>query len=307
MSDGHGGPGAGGGSGIETGIAAIAVAALTAVAADLMTPYGPVVLTLAATFGVGALLAGVLSLLPPLTGLLRPVAGFALMNALACGVMIGLWYVAPRPAVIERGVIATLAPFGRTLQSIMVTDKSGHAPPVAPVEPQVSAAERALQEMTTGISSGDPAERVRAGVEALKAEDSALAAAAIDKLYRSGDPALRQLAVKRLLAIRRGARMPLLATAPTPEAQGFANALQGAGLTIRSLNETSGAFDGGLCAPSGMAGTVNRTGVTISARCRVGDADRNTVLLLQPTEDFRLVGDARNDAGESVKVDLPLM
>lgn len=307
MSDTHG-HGGGGGFSFSTVIAALICALVLAVAADLMTPYGPVVLTMAAVFGVLAAIAGVLSLLPPLTGLLRGVAGFALLNALACALFIGLWYVAPKPAAVERGVFATLVPFGDILQGVMVTPHPNGPPQVeTAATPALSPSEQAMQALATGLSSPDPAERLRAGVSVLTNEDDAVIAAAIDKLYRSNDPALRQIAVKRLLTMRRGARMPLLAVAATPDAQPFANALQGVGLTIRSLNETSGAFDGGLCAPTGMAGTVNRTGVTISARCKVGDADRNTVLVLQPTDDFRLIGDARNDAGQSVRVELPLM
>lgn len=307
MSDMHG-HGGGAGFSISTLIAALICAIVLAVAADLMTPYGPVVLTMAAVFGVLAAIAGVLSLLPPLTGLLRTVAGVALLNALACAVFIGLWYVAPKPAANERGVFATLVPFGDTLQSVLVTPHPKGPPRSDAAEaPALSPSELAMQELANGLASTDPAERVRAGVTVLAGQDDAVIAAAIDKLYRSNDPALRQIAVKRLLSMRRGARMPLLAVAATEDAQPFANALQGVGLTIRSLNETSGAFDGGLCAPTGMAGTVNRTGVTISARCKVGAEDRNTVLVLQPTDDFRLVGDARNDAGQSVKVELPLM
>jgi hypothetical protein len=307
MSDTHS-HGGGGGFSLSTAIAALISALVLAVAADLMTPYGPVVLTMAAVFGVLAAIAGVLSLLPPLTGLLRGVAGFALINALACALFVGLWYIAPKPAATERGVFATLAPFGDTLQGVMVTPYPKGPPQVeTAAAPVLSPSEQAMQALAMGLASADPAERVRAGVNVLGNDDDAVIAAAIDKLYRSNDPALRQLAVKRLLSMRRGARMPLLAVAATEDAQPFANALQGVGFTIRSLNETSGAFDGGLCAPTGMAGTVNRTGVTISARCKIGADDRNTVLVLQPTDDFRLVGEARNDAGQSVKVELPLM
>lgn len=301
MSDVHG---PGGGIGLGVSAAAAVTALLTASAADLMTPYGPVVLTLAMVFGAIAVLIGVLSLLPPLTGLLRPVAAFALVNAVACGAFVGLSYVAPKPAVVQQGVIATLLPFGQTVQSIVVAEETPVLETAA--EPQLSEAELAMQALATGLASADPAERLRAGVTVLANENEAVVAASIDKLYRTHDPALRQLAVKRLLLVRRGARMPLLAVAATEDAQPFANALQGVGLTIRSLNETSGAFDGGLCAPTGMAGTVNRAGVTIQARCKVGDVEHNTVLVLQPTDDFRLVGDARNDAGQSVKVELPL-
>ena len=314
MSDSHGGHGGGhaGGIGIGASIAGTVTALITAITADLLQPFGPFAMALTGVFGVVAVITILLSLLPPLSGLLRPLAGFAIVSAIAFGAVAGLQnFVAPKPAGPSRGFLSAVLPPAADVQALALKALT----PVedAPVEaavveaPKLTESQAAMQALTTGIGSTDPAERLRAGLDALASEDDAVVAASIDKLYRSNDPALRQIAVKRLLSMRRGARMPLLAVAPTPDAQPFANALQGVGLTIRSLNETSGAFDGGLCAPTGMAGTVNRTGVTLQARCKVGDAERITVLVLQPTDDFRLVGDARNDAGQSVKVELPLM
>lgn len=317
MSDDHGGHGRGGG-GISLGVSLAAglTALIGAVTADLLQPMGPVALALFAVFIVVGVLVFLLSLLPPLAGLLRPVAGFTLASALAFGAVTALmFHVAPQPSGHERGFLATAVPplAGLQKSALALLHQSvgaNEAPPFDPAAtpaPELSPAEKAMEALSNGLASPDPANRLRAGVEVLGNENDAVVAAAVDKLYRTNDPALRQLAVKRLLSMRRGARMPLLATASTPETQAFANALQGVGLTIRALNETSGAFDGGLCAPTGMAGTVNRTGVTIAARCKIGDGDHNTVLVLQPTDDFRLVGDARNDMGQSVKVELPLM
>lgn len=313
MSDDHGGHGYGGGIGIGASIAGTVTALITAVTADLLQPFGPFAMALTGVFGVVAVITILLSLLPPLTGLLRPLAGFAIVSAIAFGAVAGLQnFVAPKPAGPARGFLATMLPPAADVQALALDALTPEedAPvevAVAPATPTLTESQKAMQALTVGIASPDPAERLRAGLDAIASEDDAVVAASVDKLYRTNDPALRQIAVKRLLSMRRGARMPLIAIAPNPETQAFANALQGVGLTIRSLNETSGAFDGGLCAPTGMAGTVNRTGVTLQARCKVGDADRIAVVVLQPTDDFRLVGDARNDAGQSVKVELPLM
>ncbi len=312
MSDSHGG-----GLSIPVILGALICAGVTAILADLMTPYGPVALTLGIAFAGLTVLAGILSLLPPLSGILRPVATFALVNAIACGVMIGLWYVGPKPAVNERGVVATLLPFGKTAQTIVVRDPSMDVMPSAEPAATVAAAtttpatpltpvDEKQQALLTALASADPAVRLRGGMVALNERDPAVIAGVIDTLYRSPDPAVRQLAVKRLLTQRRGARMPLLAVAANADAQAFANALQGAGLTIRTINETSGVFDGTLCAP-GMSGAVNRGGVTISARCKTGATDGNTVLTLQATDDYKLVGEARNDQGQTAKVEAPLM
>ena len=56
-----------------------------------------------------------------------------------------------------------------------------------------------------------------------------------------------------------------------------------------------------------MAGAVNRSGVTISVRCKIGDAERNVVATLQPTDAYLLAGEARTDSGQSVRIELPLM
>lgn len=124
MSDSHGG-----GLSVPVILGALICAGVTAILADLMTPYGPVVLTLGIAFAALTILAGILSLLPPLSGILRPVAAFALVNAIACGALIGLAYVGPKPAVTERGVVATLLPFGETAQTIVVRNQSTVVPP----------------------------------------------------------------------------------------------------------------------------------------------------------------------------------
>lgn len=291
-----------------------------AIAADLMTPYGPVVLTLAGICGAFALVAGVLSILPPLAPILRPASGMALAIAIACAVMTGLWYVAPKPAATERGVVASLLPYGETVQALVVRDiPPGGPAPTAPVAttaaidaPPAPAAsttpiDKKQQALLTALASAEPATRLRGAMTALAERDPAVAAGVIDTLYRSPDPAVRQLAVKRLLAQRRNARLPLLATPANAQAQAFANALQAGGFTVKSINETTGAFDGAVCAATGMTGAVARSGVTINTRCKTGETDGATVLVLQPTDDYKLVGEARNDQGQTAKVELPLM
>jgi hypothetical protein len=268
---------------------------------------------LALFFVVAAILSFALSLFPPTRGLFGNVLMFSIVGVLTFGGVFGLQrFVAPRDDGVRNGVFTTLLPPLRGLQHVLLTEapRWDGRPPSEPADaaavppPPLSAAEQTLRTLSAALASNDPADRLRGGVAALGENDPAVLAAVIDKLYRSGDPAVRQLAVKRLLLQRRGTRMPLIAVASNAEAQGFANALQT--MTIRSLNETSGAFDGALCAP-GMSGAVNRNGVTISARCKIGDGERNIVATLQPTDEYLLVGDARNDLGQTVRLELPLM
>ena len=56
-----------------------------------------------------------------------------------------------------------------------------------------------------------------------------------------------------------------------------------------------------------MTGAVNRSGVTMSARCKIGDKELPIVLVLQPTDDFQLTGEARDDQGHVAKVQAPLL
>lgn len=305
----------GGGPGLLTLVAFAICAFLAALAADLMQPLGPFALVLALFFFGAAILSGVLSLLPPTRGLFGAVLVFSLISVVAFGGVFGLQrFVAPRADGVRNGVFSTMLPPLRAIQHVLLTEAprwDGRPPAEVAVEPAAlpapppSAAEVSLGVLSAALASADPAERLRGGVTALGEKDPAVLAAVVDKLYRSGDPAVRQLAVKRLLLQRRGTRMPLIAVASNAESQAFANALQT--MTIRTLNETSGAFDGGLCAPAGMAGAVNRNGVTISARCKIGASDRTIVATLQPTDEYLLVGEARNDQGQTARVELPLM
>jgi hypothetical protein len=52
---------------------------------------------------------------------------------------------------------------------------------------------------------------------------------------------------------------------------------------------------------------VNRSGVTMSGKCKVGDAEQTVVLTLTPTDDFQLSGEARDDKGRVARVSAPLL
>lgn len=294
-------------------------ALFVAFAADLMQPRGPFLLFQTVVFALVTAVLALLSFLPAMKRTLRSAAAVALVSVIVFGAVLAVrTYIAPEKAK-ERGVLATFLPPAKDLQRFILAESKKREeiaeqeaaiaaalpPPPAPT-PALSPSEEALAKLTTAIGSPDPATRLRAGVEAMANRDPILLAPAIDRLYRSSDPALRQLAVTKLFAQRKGARLPLLVINADQNNAEFANALLGAGLTLRSVNETTGVIEGGLCAPGGMSGTVNQGGVTFTGKCKVADAERNTVLTLQTTDDFRLVGDARNDQGQSVRVEMGL-
>jgi hypothetical protein len=313
-----------GGPGLFTFVAFALAILPVALVADLLQPLGPFALVLAAAFAVLALVAGVLTIVPPTRGLFGPLLIFSLISLAAFGGVFGLQrFAEPESDGVRNGFFTTVLPPARGFQQILLREapRLDGRPPVAagapmtvapaaaptPVVSEAAPMDEKRKALLTALASADPAVRLRGGIAALNERDPATLAGVIDTLYRSPDPAIRQLAVKRLIAQRRGARMPLLATPASPDAQALANALQAAGLTVRTINETSGAFDGGLCGPAGMTGAVNRSGVTMSGRCKVGDADAALVLVLAPTDDFQLAGEARDDKGRVARVQLPLM
>jgi hypothetical protein len=319
-------PGAksGGGGGVPAIAAWITCALFVGLAADLIQPAGNFVLFLAGVFVAVAIITALLSFLPPIKSMMRAAAGCALVSVIVFGGFAVLQrYVAPQPAGEKRGFVAALVPPAIDLQRVLLAEAAKReeilkdvatpeaqvaaAPPPPPPGPTLTPSQQALYDLNVALASADPAQRLNAGVEALKSADPAILTPAIDTLYRSKDPALRQLAVAKIISQRKGARVPILAVAAAPETQAFANALQGSGLSIKTVNAATGAFEGGLCGAGDMAGNVSRLGVTFSGECRLGDATTKVLVTLQPTDDFRLSGEARNDQGQTVRVDLPLL
>jgi hypothetical protein len=315
---GSGGGHGGGGGGVPAIAAWITCALFVGLAADLIQPAGNFVLFLAGVFVVVAIVTALMSFLPPLKWM-RAAAGCALVSVIVFGVFAVLQrYVAPQPAGERRGFIAALVPPAVDLQRVLLAEAAKReeimkdvagpqaAPAAAPPPPELSKAQKALYDLNVALAAADPAQRLRAGVEALAATDPAILTPAIDTLYRSKDPALRQLAIAKVISQRKGGAFPLLAIAPTPDTQAFANALQGSSLSIRTVNGNSGAFEGTFCGAQ-TDGSVSRMGVTFASACRVGETTTKVIVTLQPTDDFRLTGQARNDQGQVVNVDLPLL
>jgi hypothetical protein len=313
------GGGHSGGGGVPAIAAWITCALFVGLAADLIQPAGNFVLFLTGVFVVVAILTALLSFLPPLKWM-RAAAGCALVSVIVFGALAVLQrYVAPQPAGERRGFIAALAPPAIDLQRVLLAEAtkleailkdvaSPDAQPAAaaPPPPSVSPSQKALYELNVALAAADPAQRLRAGVEALASTDPAILQPAIDTLYRSKDAALRQLAVAKVISQRKGNGFPVLAIAPTPDTQAFANALQGSSLSIKSVNANGGAFEGAFC--GGPAeGAVSRMGVTFSGACKIGEVSSKVIVTLQPTDDFRLTGQARNDQGQVVSVDVPLL
>lgn len=283
-------------------------------AADLMQPAGPFVLFLTGVFAIVAVVCALLSFVPPIRALMRAAALFALVSLVLFGAFAILQRFLAQPQARQRGVIAAVVPGAEDLQRFLLAEAArrearGVEPASVAEAPLLSAGAQAMRALDGALASEDPAERVRVAREVLASQDAALRAAAVERLYRSGEPAMRQLAVTALLKARAGSRLPLVAAAgagAAGEAGAFAAALQTSGLVVRSVDQETGGAVVSLCGEPGASATIGRAGVTISGPCRIGEAVRGVVMRLQSTEDFRLVGEARTEAGELAGVELPL-
>jgi hypothetical protein len=216
MSDTH----AGGGLSLSTLIGYTVCALMVALVADILQPMGPFVFYLAVVFVVVTVVAALLSFAPPLKGVMRAAARFALLSVLLYG---GFWalqaFVAPKPLGERRGFIAAMIPPAQGLQRwILAEAKKREDLDPAPAIEAVAAAPVApspvdgLRRLQAAIAGADPLEKAAAASEAMGAKDPALVIAAIDLLYRAPDTRLRLLAVRRLIAMREGARLPVLAS-----------------------------------------------------------------------------------------------
>lgn len=304
-------------------IGAGVTALLAGLAADFLQPMGPLAMFLAVLFTLIMLVTGIVSLLPPIGAAMRPAALFAGLMAVSFAGFTALQlFVAPKPAGWRQGGLAAMVKPVEAAQTWVLrqigerkfeTAEAEQAPPapavvLPPQLPPLSPAAQKLKDLGAALSAADPAERLRAAASSLAEKDQAVIAAAVDAMYRSNDPAMRHLAVKRLLSQRRGAKIPLIVSAPgadTPEAKAFANGLQGQILALKTVNELSGAVEGAFCGQA-LSGSINRANVALSGRCKLGEKDHAIVFVLTATDDYRLVGDARADSGETAKVELPL-
>lgn len=309
--------GGGGGLSLSTIIGYLVCAVFVALVADIMQPAGPFVLYLAVVFVVVAIVCALLSFAPPLRGVMRAAASFALLSVVIYGAVFALQsFVAPKPQGERRGFVAAMVPPAQDLQRWILAEARKREDllaevaevPAAPVLPAAAPAPGpadALKRLQLAIAGSDPIERAAAASEALAVKDPAVATAAADLLYRAAEPRLRILAIRRLVAARAGARLPLLATAEG-DAAPLASALQAGGVTFKTINESSGAVAGGLCGPGGMTGAVNLANVILTGRCRIGAEEKSVTLVLTAADDFRLVGEATTDGGQKARVELPL-
>jgi|SRR5579875_88257 len=182
-----------------------------------------------------------------------------------------------------------------------------------------------LDHLRASLSDTNPDNREAAAQDAItKTRDEAGRQLVLRTIYRTKDPTLRSIAILSELKSLEGKNIslqfsntvgskPLDQTATTPD-DGLVTALIGSTMLIKTVDLTSGSFNGSFLSsrgsPRDLRGTVTAGGVQITS---VVDLGPNSPLPLQvtvtPQDDFKLMGQAIGVlAGKqlSTGVELPL-
>ncbi len=284
-------------------------ATLIGLATDFLRPLGPYALYALVGFAVAAIPLLLLSLV---FRAVRGIGVFALIGAVVFGGVVALQSLAPHEQGAERGFLASVAPPLAAVQTAVLrvppkpetrppdmqepTPEQASAPTPLPFNPDTAAFETALN---LAFSAADPSERLRNAKLAVSSTDAAFTTAAINRLYRSTDPALRQAAIVAIFTARiGGSDIPIATIAATENNAALVNALQGAVLDVSSVDPVTGAIGGellgyyfnGTIARSTII--INRSGMTISVHAE---------------DDFVLRGTAQSSSGGTARVEIPLM
>ena len=162
----------------------------------------------------------------------------------------------------------------------------------------------AMADLEAAINSGSEVERATgARTHLARAQDPALRRAMLERLMRSDDAALRQVALLAAFKAREGhslAIVPLDDSGRDPLAQ----ALIGLRVYIRSVDETTGAMRIGFRSAA-REGSVSRDRVVMSVGIELENHPFPLELDLRPTGDLRLVGTARTPEA-STRIEIPL-
>jgi hypothetical protein len=274
-------------------------------------------------WSMGTMVAGIAS------DLAKPVADLALwlfvVFAIAAGACAWLAFFRKPPSQVARTLLGTMAigtgVFGFFLLAPMFAGSEGKdrgiiaavVPPVAAVQTAVlplSETEKQLLTLGTQISTGDPEARSAHAREALDTtKEPALRRGMLERVLRSPDPNVQQAGLVSAMKDRGRTSIPLLvdraATSP------LAASISGAQVEFYSVNEQTGGVTGVFHAGPGnprFSGSIANGRLVISTQY-FADGKWNNGLVVDVAVDSRLqlVGDARTPAGESVKVEMPIL
>jgi hypothetical protein len=275
-------------------------------------------------WSMGTMVAGVAS------DLAKPVADLALwlfvLFAIAAGVCAYLAFFRKPPMQVARTLFGTCAigagVFGFFLVAPLFAGSQGSergiiaavVPPVAAVQTAVlplSDTEKQLLTLGTKISTGDPEARSAAAREALSdpKQDKPTRRAMLERVLHSSDPNVQQAGMVQAMKDRGRSRIPLLPdrNAKTP----LAAAIAGAALEFYGVNVETGGVNGYLHMPAGarpFEGSIANGRLVVTTDVNLdGKWTAGMVIDVAVDSRLQLVGDARVPAGDTVKLEMPIL
>lgn len=261
-------------------------------ASDLARPIGNFAPLLFAVSAVVAVITYRLSRGPKSARRTKDLFHFSLVGSV---VFLLIWvpefFTGRNSAGPPRGVLAdNVSTIGRLQTAILPLDSSV----------------KALYRLDDQLKNPNRADRYAAVRDALKTKDDAFRRQVLEIVMRSGDPRLRQIAILRIMAMRAGQSMPILATASSGESD-FTRSLIGATMNLSRVDEAGSGFAGSLITGFyvNLNGTVATDKVVIATLSPLNRRDRMTMELTLSNE-FQLVGPAKTSSGESATVTIPL-
>jgi hypothetical protein len=275
-------------------------------------------------WSMGTMVAGIASdLAKPVANLAPYLFGVFLF---AAGVCAWLAFFRKPPMQVARTLFGTMAigaaVFGFFLIAPMLAGSEGKdrgiiaavVPPVAAVQTAVlplSDTERQLLTFGTKISTGDPEARSAAAREALSdpKQDKPTRRAMLERILRNSDPNVQQAGLVSAMRDRGRGAIPVLpdrsSNAP------LAVALAGSTVEFYSVNEDTGAVSGMFHTAGGTRGFTGsiangRLVITVAVMIDSKWAPGNVIDVAVDNR-LQLVGDARSQTGDSVKVEMPIL
>jgi hypothetical protein len=273
-------------------------------------------------WSMGTMVAGIAS------DLAKPVADLALwlfiLFAVAAGACAWLTFFRKPPMQLARTLFGTMAigagVFGFFLLAPMLAGSEGKdrgiiaavVPPVAAVQTAVlplSETERSLLTLGTQISTGDPEARSAHAREALDVtKEPALRRGMLERVLRSPDPNVQQAGLVQAMKDRGRAAIPVLPDRSSRSP--LAVSIAGAQVEFYSVNEQTGGVNGIFHQASGnprFTGSIANGRLVIATSYFLDNAWNPLVIDVAVDNRLQLVGDARTPAGETVKVEMPIL
>lgn len=263
--------------------------------------------------------------------LVKPVADFALYFfiafALATAVAFYLTFIRKPHVAYMRTFLGTLglgtAIFGFLLLARFATPEgegqqrgviASFVPPVASVQTAVlplSSAQKELLNLGSQISTGDPEARSAAARTALAdtKQDKPTRRAMLERVLHNSDPNVQQAGLVAAMADRGRGAIPVLPDRSSKSP--LATALAGSNLEFYSVNRETGAVNGMFhtaAGARGFSGSIANGRLVYTVDAFVADKWVSGVVIDVSVDNrLQLVGDARTPAGDTVKVEMPIL